>query len=375
MDDLSLVDLPEIELVGTDVNATLNQILQIHSAITGRTLAPADPEKVFLHTLCAIIVQQRVLINLASKQNLLRYASADVLDHLGAMLRTTRLPAHAARTTLRFQLSALQLSAIPIPAGTRVSTKLDPKRYFRTLAYAEISAGSMTVDVEAECTELGVLGNGFVAGQVNLIVDPIAFIASATNTTTTSGGADAEGDDAFRARIHAAPESLSVAGPVGAYRYWAMTASPLIVDVSVTSPAPVQVKVVPLLQNGGIPDTAILDAVEEICLQKRPLTDQVTVEAPTTTAYNVELTYWINRDDSADASAIQLAVVQAVDDFITWQKSKLGRDINPSELIRRVMDAGAYRVDIVAPVQTTVNETAVAIGTVQSLTYGGIVDD
>ncbi len=43
-------------------------------------------------------------------------------------------------------------------------------------------------------------------------------------------------------------------------------------------------------------------------------------------------------------SAIQTAVQAAVNDYVAWQQAKIGRDINPDELIKRVRDAGAGRI-------------------------------
>ncbi|MEF3312605.1 baseplate J/gp47 family protein [Paenibacillus sp. GYB004] len=374
---MSLLELPDMQFVDTDVTSTLNNVLQIHAAITGRTLAPGDPERLFLQSLCAIIVQQRVLIDKTAKANLLRYAWGPILDHLGAFSETTRLPASAARTTVRFTLSAPQLSVVAIPAGTRISTGGDPKRYFITMEHAEILSGQTLIDVTAECTEAGTMGNGYLPGQINQIVDPIAFVQTGSNTTESAGGSDVESDDAYRQRIYTAPESFSVAGPDGAYRYWAKTASPAIIDVSVSSPTAGDVLIVPLLKGGEIPSQEIMDAVEDICSSKRvrPLTDRVTVAAPTTVSYNIAFTYWISSERSTDVAAIQTAVNQAVNDYALWQKSKLGRDVNPSELIRRVTMAGAYRVDVVTPVFDEVALTEVAIAGTINATYGGLTDD
>jgi phage-related baseplate assembly protein len=374
---VALIDLPPVEYVSEDVTQTLNNLVAVYQGLTERTLYPADPVRLFLQSIAVIIVQQRTLINLTGRANLLRYAPTAVLDHMGAFTETPRLQATPATTTVRFTLSAPQLSAVSIPAGTRVSTQGDPKRYFATAQYAEITAGNLTVDASANCTELGAAGNGYLAGQINQIVDPIAFVASAANLTTSAGGSDVEGDDAYRERIHTAPEAFSVAGPSGAYEHLAKTAAPDIIDVSVTSPAACEVLVVPLLKDGVIPGTEVLQAVEDILNDrtKRPLTDQVTVAAPTSMSYNVTLTYWIKAEDGPDATAIQAAVTAAVSDFILWQKSKMGRSINPSELIRRVMVAGAYRVNVLSPTFTAIGPTEIAVAGTVSATYGGLVDD
>jgi phage-related baseplate assembly protein len=374
---MSLIDLPEIEYVSEDVAATLNNMVTVVEGILGRTLAPADPLRLFLLAQAALITQLKSAINKTARANLLRYAPGDVLDHMGAFTETPRLPATAAATTIRFTLSAVQLSAVTIPAGTRVTIQSEPKQYFATDTIAVIAPGATTVDVAATCTVTGSAGNDYVPGQISQLVDPIAFVSTAVNITTSAGGADEEDDDPYRERIHNAPEKFSVAGPDGAYKYWAKTASSLIVDVSVSSPDPCEVLIVPLLEGGEIPGTEILEAVEEICSSKtvRPLTDQVTVVAPTAVSYTITLTYWINLDNAAASVAIQSAVTAAINDYILWQKSKLGRDIDPSELIYRIKAAGASRVSVTSPSYTAVDTTAVAVAGTVTATYGGLADD
>ncbi|MGG1638237.1 baseplate assembly protein [Paenibacillus sp. NRS-1760] len=374
---MALVNLPEIEYVSQEVTETLNNMVTVVEALTGRTLYPADPLRLFLLSQAALIVQQRVLINKVAKENHLRYAREGVLDHIGALVETERLKSTAATTTIRFTLSAAQLSNVTIPAGTRVSTQSEPKRYFATSQTATIAAGAINVDVLSVCTEEGSIGNGYLAGQINQIVDPIAFVSTTTNITTSSGGSNTEDDDAFRERIHTAPEKFSVAGPEGAYEYWAKSANPSIVDVSVSSPSPCAVLIVPLLEGGVVPSQNILEAVNAICNNKkiRPLTDQVTVSAPTTVSYNISLTYWVNRERNSELNVIQPAVTKAISEFVIWQKSRLGRSVNPSELIRRIMDAGAYRVTVISPVYTAVGQTAVAIANTVTANYGGLTDD
>lgn len=374
---MTLIDLPDMEYVSDDVTLALNNMIATYEAASGRVLYPGDPVRLFLLSIATIIVQQRTLINLTAKQNLLKYAAGSMLDHLGAFTETARLPAAPAATTLRFTLSAPQLSVISIPAGTRVSTESDPKRYFTTTTFMQVVPGQLTVDGLALCTEAGALGNGYDAGQINQIVDPIPFVASGINVIASSGGADTEDDEAYRERIHTAPESFSVAGPSGAYRHWAKSASVSISDVAVFSPAPCEVVVVPLLENGEIPGQSLLHLVDEAVNDRtrRPLTDQVTVQAPSAVAYNIVLHYWISKDRTSEVAAIQAAVTQAITGYVLWQKSRLGRNINPSELIRRIMDAGAHRVNVTSPAYTEVESDEVAISGTITPTYGGLTDD
>ena len=372
---MSIFDLPDIQFVETNPEAIENEVITTYQAISGRTLAPGDPVRLFLLALTQPLIQQRVLMDLTAKQNLLRYATGDILDHLGALVDTARLEASAAVVTVRFSLAAVRPDTVSIPVGTRVSPGGD--LFYITTAYAEIPAGQTTVEVICECVQTGTIGNGYIAGQINILVDPLPWVTSVTNTTVSAGGADQEADDPYRERIRTSPERFSVAGPAGAYAYWARTANPSILDVSVYSPAPVEVVVVLLMAGGELPTQTILDEVAEVLntRTKRPLTDKVSVSAPEVVEYDIDLTYYVDTDQASSAAAIQVAVQQAVSDYVLWQKSRLGRDINPSELIRRVMNAGAKRVEIANPVRMAVDLTTVAIAGTVTVTFGGLEDD
>ncbi|WP_110933803.1 baseplate assembly protein [Paenibacillus bouchesdurhonensis] len=370
--------LPDFDFVNVDAKEIENSIITIFEGIIGSQLYPADPRRLFLLALAQIIIQQQALINHNKKADLLKYASGLVLDHIGAMSDVTRLPAESAITTLQFNLSIPLTSASIIPAGTRIGPAGgEGAIVFATNEVLEIVAGEVSGTVAASCTSPGTVGNGFLPGQLNTFIDPLPFVQSVINLTESSGGAEEETDDAFRLRIRSAPESFSVAGPEGAYRYWAMTASPSIVDVAVTSPAPREISVVPLLQGGELPSQDVLDSVAAVLNNRtvRPLTDLVTIQAPEVVNYDVALTYYIDRSRATEATGIQAAVTAAVDAYKLWQKSKLGRDINPSELIWRVMSAGVLRVEVTSPTFVEVGELQVAKDASVNVTYGGLADD
>lgn len=367
-------NLPKIEFASKDVAQIEADVITVYEAIAERKLAPGDPVRLFLQAIVKLIAQQRLLIDYAAKQNLLAHASEDYLDHIGAMVRTERIPAQPSVTTLRFTLSAAQPQAVVIPAGTRVTP--GGQVFFAVLADNTVPAGTLHIDVYAECTIEGTGGNGWQIGQINQLMDPLPWIKQVENITVSSGGADIEADDNYRQRIYEAPESFSVAGPEGAYKYWARTASPLISDVEAYSPAPGQVKIIPLLVNGELPGQEILDAVEALCSSKsvRPLSDQVTVATPEVVNYDVNIEYFVEQDRTTEAAAIQTAVNEAVNRYVAWQKEKLGRDINPDELISRIRGAGAKRVRITSPVFTLVYKYQVAIPGTITVSYGGLED-
>ena len=56
------------------------------------------------------------------------------------------------------------------------------------------------------------------------------------------------------------------------------------------------------------------------------------------------------------ASDIENGVNQAVEDYISWQSGKLGRDINPDKLREYLSNAGIKRIVLTAPSFTVLND-------------------
>lgn len=368
-------ELPDIEFVSADEQEILSDIIKLYTEITGRTLAQGDPVRLFLCVIAAIILMLCNKINYTGKQNLLRYSAGANLDHLGILVGAERIGAKASVTTIKITLSEVRLVATNIPAGTRATA--GDNVFFAIDQDVTVMAGEVDVDVTATCTVAGVLGNGYLPGEINKIVDPIPYVSSMVNITTTEGGSDVESDDSLREAIREAPEGFSVSGPVGEYIKIAKRASALIVDVSVISPEPGKVLITPLLVDGGIPGEEMLDIVKAACNDRsvRPLTDQVQVAAPEVVDYDLTLTYYVDRANEAKSVAIQSAVMKAVEDYIDWQKSKLGRDINPDELIILIKKAGAKRAVISAPIFQVVADNRVAIVKNVSVTFGGLENE
>ena len=355
-----------------------SEIITLYEHLADRTLARGDPIRLFLETITLIIIQQRSLIDYAAKQNLLAYAEGDYLDHLGALLEVSRLEASHAMTTLKFTLSEAQTSAVVIPEGTRVSPGKGTL-LFATTGSAEIPTGDTETLITAQCTVSGSQGNGFVAGQIKRIVDLFPYQLAVTNTTTSYGGSDTENDENYRERIQIAPESFSVAGPRGAYEYYARSAHQDIIDVAVVGPPDIDagyVKIYPLMQGGELPSQEVLDSVLEICNADdvRPLTDCVSVHTPEVVNYSLNVKYYIDRAKATQSTEIQSAVSEAVSGWVTWQRSKLGRDLNPSELNHKVIAAGAKRTEISSPSFRILKAYELAVPSTITVTFGGLED-
>ena len=370
----NLNSLADIVFFDTNKDKITAEIINAYEAASGRSLASGDPIRLFLLAIANIIILLLNQINETGKQNLLRYASGVNLDHKGLEMGVERNQATAAKTTIKIFLSAKMSKPVAIQAGTRFSA--GDNIFFALDNTVVIPAGITEGDGTATCLDASEAGNGYLPGQIKNLVDPVPYVDHITNSTESAGGADAQSDDSYRTDIQLAPEKFSTAGPTGAYEYYAKHASTDIIDACVWSPSAGVVEIRPLLTGGEIPNQELLNIVKNACNDRsvRPLTDYVQVKAPEAVQYDINLTCYIDKTNVAQASAIQFAVTAAVDDYVTWQKSKLGRDINPSELIARVMQTGVKRVAVTAPSFMVLQKTQVAQEADVTVTLGGIED-
>lgn len=376
MSSVNLKLLPSLTFAPQSTAEVESAIITAYEKLAGITLQPADPVRLFLESLAYVVSVQNGLIDLAGKQNLLAYATGAHLDHLGALMGVTRIPAQTATTIVRFSINEVLTFAVPIPEGTRVTTQ-DGSIVFATQADVEIAAGSLYVDVVAQSTVAGEETAGLVAGQINRLVDPLPYITSVANTTTSTDGADIETDERLRERIRIAPESYTVAGSSGAYEARTLEVSAEISAVAVYSPEPGVVDIRFMMEGGELPDETTIAQVHDALSDHsvRPLTDHVLVGAPDIVNYEISGQWFLHKSDVSLFSAINTAVEAAVEEFRIWQRSKPGRDVNPTRFISKIQQAGAKRVELTSPTFTALKPIEVAIETSINFTFGGIEDE
>lgn len=227
--------MADLNFIETDAKKVLDTVLEELENGVNEPLYPGDERRIFGESLAAVVVALYNTVNDACRQRLLRYARGKVLDALGENRDTYRLDPTYATTTLRFTVDEPVASNIIIPAGLRVTS--DFVHYFLTDSTAVLYAGALSVEVTATAENGGSDYNDIAPGEIVNIVDvsEVPLIDSVTNTTAAEGGGDMEGDDAYRERIREAENRLSTAGSAKAYKYWALSASPLVTDAVVES--------------------------------------------------------------------------------------------------------------------------------------------
>lgn len=226
-------------------------------------------------------------------------------------------------------------------------------------------------------------------------LEHLAALYGVTRLVTDPGNPDAippllptlETDTALRARVQMAPEGFSTAGPAGAYRFHALSASGQVLDAAVDSPrfaslalSPEQLAILPadtialtctyaaglpsprpgmvrvsVLSSvaNGTPSAELLSAVEAALNAEdiRPLTDEVVVTAPEIIEYVLEATLTTYPGPSAQAV---LDAAQAAATRYTTETHRLGYDVTLSGLYAALHQPGVQRVNLIQPAANVV---------------------
>ena len=379
-----LANCPELNFIeNMTLRETEEQLRALYTRyyreITGKEpeLGEADPLNLLIKAFAAMEYQTMQYADTKGRMELLKTSTGEALDALGALVGVSRKEPTRATATERFTLSEARGAVTAIPAGTRVKT--EDGKYFNTLDYAEIAAGDLYADVVVQAEEAGAGSAGLLAGAIKILVDPIPYIAGVSNTTESTGGLDTEDDDSLTRRIYLSPSVYSCAGPRDAYEYYAREWRGDVADVRTDSPQPNQVDIYFVIQDEEglrLPNPTELAEMKAYMSGEsmRPLCDQVNCKAPEEVEYAISLTYWIGSSDQKSVSEIQSRVSAAVEEFQTWQR-KLGRDINPTELIARVREAGAKRVKLADPADTVEEKNELPKCPGATADYGGLEEE
>lgn len=369
--DISFIDGISFEELKEEM---IRNYQQKYKELTGKdvVLAPADPYRLILYSCAMAVYQGYQYEDRAGKMGLLKYSTGNYLDNLAAFKGVHRNFASPARTTVRFTLSSVLNKDAVIPAGTRMKG-LD--LYFETTQEGRITAGESYTELSAECQTAGTVGNGYLEGYIDTLVDPLPYTLKVQNITATSGGTDIETDEELAERIYLAPSGYSTAGPARAYEFWVKTYSQSIDECIVTSESPGEVDIY-ITVDGNIPTDSFMNGLSEYINshEKRPLTDYVVIKKPDAVEYEIECIYYIRNSDRGMEDNMKQAAEKACDNYILWQK-RIGRDVTPSQLIYELIKAGIQSVEIKKPLYTEIKKSQVAITKAPVMVYGGIRDD
>ncbi|MDB2161190.1 baseplate J/gp47 family protein [Clostridium butyricum] len=343
-----------INFVDINAETVYEEIVRNVESDLGEKLHEGDEKKLFIKSLMPIIMALKNDINDTANQNFLENARDEKTDAIAnSFFDTNRLKATKASCNGKAVLSEVQKKDILIPSGTKITS--DGIRIFEIKEDYIVKAGEKEVDVKLISTSTGEKYNGIEIGKINHIIDPIAYVSEIYNTEISKEGSDIEDDKSYRERARLEMESKSCAGPEGAYEYYAYSADNSISAVKVVSPSPGTVRILVVVDNGESPSDEILKKVYDECSprDRRPLTDKVETGTPEIVEYDIDLTYYLDKNFHTYEGKWRKAIEGenfdyesgAIRTFINWQQEDIGRSINVEELKFQILNSATYEVD------------------------------
>ena len=199
------------------------------------------------------------------------------LDYHAETRGITRGAAEKAAGVIRFAAADKVTAACPIEKGTVCMTAEGVR--FETTEDATIAVGSQWVDVPAQAVEAGAGGN-VIAGTVTLLSAMPVGVVQCTNPAAFSGGCDAESDEALRGRVLASYQRLPNGANAAYYEQEAMRYPGVAAAKAVGRARGIGTVNVVIATHAGVPDAALLAAVETDLQKKREIAVDVKVLAP-----------------------------------------------------------------------------------------------
>lgn len=229
--------------------------------------------------------------------------------------------------------------SLPSDPGEKL---LEFSTYLENLMRQRINeAGLSTMLAYATSTDLDNLAANYsVERQV---------ITPADNTVTPPTPAVMESDDALRLRVQASMETLSVAGPTGAYEAFARAADGRVSDARAISPSPACVTVSILSTDGdGTADSTLLDIVATALNDEnvRPVADRLTVQSAEIVTYEIDAVLVVG--DGPQSEVIRKAAQDRANDYAVSQY-RIGRSVHMAKIIGVLNSEGVENIILNLP--------------------------
>ncbi|MBZ9850118.1 baseplate J/gp47 family protein [Mesorhizobium sp. CA14] len=175
-----------------------------------------------------------------------------------------------------------------------------------------------------------------------------------------------ETDAALRSRTILAIQGRSTGGPEERYKFLARTADVRVKDVAVyqVDGGPKLRVALLSLVNGGVPDAAMLAAVEAAVTapDARSINDVIEVVSATQAPQNIVLNVWLLPNAPAAIIGSMETLIRAA----FFDEGGIGFDLNPSWISARVHIPGVAKVEVVTPAAPVIenDNQAATLGTI-----------
>ena len=213
-------------------------------------------------------------------------AAGEYLDRHAQLRGISRSIATCAAGELRFGLSTAIGGDLAVKSGTVCMTK-DGIR-FATTDDAVLKAGDLYIDVPAMALEPGRQGN-VAANTVTIMAAMPVGIKACTNPKAFSGGEDEESDEGLRQRLLDSYRRLPNGANAAYYEQVALSRTGVAAAVAVGRPRGVGSVDLYIATDAGIPDEVLLSEVNEYLQEKREISVDLRVLAPTKKLLNIRV--------------------------------------------------------------------------------------
>lgn len=253
------------------------------------------------------------------------------------------------------RLKALVLQEVPTLADV-IHLESEPvNKILQRIAYEYVNMQQRINDAAKACMLAYALGEDLDQMAANLLTPRL----------------DNEPDAALRRRAQMSNEGETAAGSYGSYMYHGLSAHADVLDVSVDSPKPGDVRVTVLSRHGqGQADGALLQVVEQALSADdvRPLSDTVMVQSAQIVHFAVQAVLSVYPGPAAQP--LLQAAMAALDAYLQEHR-KLGHDITRSALYAALHQSGVHNVQLLQPAQDVViDPTQAAWCTAVDVTLG-----
>lgn len=236
----------------------------------------------------------------------------------------------------------------------------------QVIAYRELMLRQVINDGAAACMLSHATGSDLDNLAANNDTERLTVIEE-TDTTD----AVMESDAALRLRAQSAFDGLSVAGPTGAYEYFAKSASGKVADVKASSPAPAEVVVSVLSAEGdGTASDELIATVNAKLSDEsvRPVGDRLTVQSAEIISYDISATLYLYPGPESEP------IMNAAEASLQkWLKSqwRIGLDVARSAILAALHVQGVQRVELDLPERLIISDTQAARCASVTITRGG----
>lgn len=293
-----------------------------------------------------------------------------------ATVDLSELPPPEIIATLDFEIilsdvKAMIIAAYPVGQQQAIAAALDLESeplmvLAQVIAYRELMLRQVINDGAAACMLSHSTGGDLDNLAANNNTERLTIVEE-TDTTD----AVMESDAALRLRAQSAFEGVSVAGPTGAYEYFAKSASGKVADVKASSPAPAEVVVSVLSAEGdGTASDELIATVNAKLSDEsiRPVGDRLTVQSAEIISYDINATLYLYPGPESEP------IVNAAEVSLQkWLKSqwRIGLDVARSAILAALHVQGVQRVELDLPERLIISDTQAARCASVTITRGG----